>query len=73
MNRIFKGSITFQHPETKEDFEVHYSGTYRSAKTSGSADTARDKEVSITFKNLPSELEDYEDVIREEVIFLEDL
>jgi hypothetical protein len=61
MRHNFMGTLTFYHPETKEMYYVTYRGYYIPFRDSFSFDK------SLTLIDLPADLVEYEDLIKEDI------
>lgn len=66
MLRNFSGTHQFTHPETKETYFVEYKGYYRPAKL-GSTDNSYPAEGSLVLKDIPADIQEYEDLIRQDI------
>lgn len=65
-SQSFTGTILFTHPETDEVWAIDYEGVYAPAIVTSIVDTSHADESSLTILELPPELAEYEDKIKQE-------
>lgn len=65
--RRFSGTLIFTHPETGTEFHVDYRGHYYAGRQGSCADNSYPPEWDLDI-DLPPELNDYEDVIRADIL-----
>jgi hypothetical protein len=67
MKRNISGTHIFHHPENNEAYYVSYRGYYIPEKITSSPDNSYPAEGELTLIDLPAELADYEQLIKDDI------
>jgi hypothetical protein len=67
----FTGTLIFTDPNTGTEYHVKYRGSYKAGKRGSCADNSYPPEWDLDI-DLPPELNEFEDIIRRDILEIED-